>query len=639
MKKIKLKIGNKILAGFLALILIFALNAVSSILTLKKSNDIIIEIAEVIDPSMAAINDFTLLVTRSKMLTTNWVYLQMNEEDKEALRELHAKEYPQLKEELKSLTTRWTDKAQQQIIDSIFLDFEALLKVEKEIMTILVSFDDYEDFSKRSEANMMIEDDIMTRSSKIIKDLNAISVIKEKETEEAKQNLSASFDTLQNTTITLGLIIIALGLICSFFMARSLTIPINYIKAIILKLGQGELPEDSTKTFSGDEIGEMKEAVDKLVSGLKSTTGFAENIGKGNYKAEFAPLSENDVLGNALLEMRNNLQKVSEEDKIRNWVTEGMAKFGELLRKNNDNLSRLTEELISNLVKYTGANQGGFFIIQESNQEKYLNLAACYAWNKKKYLEQKIYEGEGLTGQAWLEKDTVFLTDVPDDYVSITSGLGEANPSSILIIPLKVNEEVYGVVELASFNIFQAHEIDFVEKIAESIASTISTAKINERTQELLQESTHMTEQLRSQEEEMRQNMEELQATQEEMQRAQNDRDQKENLINRTNMQIELDANFKIVHVNQILSDILRYELKDLLGKSVDEMMASKEAFEGTKRDLKGGKVWSGMLEMMNKYNEKVLVKISGGKIESANYNDSHKYLLFATEFSNIEVI
>lgn len=638
MKKIRFKIGNKIFAGFLALILIFTLNAVSSIFTLSRSSDIIEETAEIIDPSMAAINDFTLLVTRSKMLITNWVYLQMNEEDKEALKELHSREYPQLKEELNLLAAKWNDEAEKKKLDTIFRDFEALLALEKGIMNSLVTFEDYEDPLKRFDANMAIEGEVLDRSAKLDKKLEELSAIKEKETEAAKQNLTASFDTLQKTTITLGIISIAIGLMCAFYMARSITTPINYIKDIIIKLGKGELPEESAKSFSSDEIGEMKVAVDKLVTGLKSTSGFAENIGKGHYTAEFVPLSESDVLGNALIDMRNNLQKVAEEDKIRNWTTEGLARFGETLRKNNDNITRLADEIIANLVKYLGANQGGLFIIHEERDGiKYLNLAACYAWNKKKYLEQKIHEGEGLTGQAWLEKDTVFLTEVPDNYVNITSGLGEANPSSIVIIPLKVNEEVFGVVELASFHIFKEYEIDFVEKIAESIASTISSVKINERTQELLQESTQMTEQLRSQEEEMRQNMEELQATQEEMQRAQKDRDQKENLINLTNMQIELDANFRIGNLNHVFTQILQYDLKDLIGKPLETILVSKDSMTVARKNLEEGMVWSGVLELTNKYNENVLVKVSAGKIE-AMHQEEHKYLLFATEISNIEV-
>src|SRR5690606_3730041 len=251
-----------------------------------------------------------------------------------------------------------------------------------------------------------------------------------------------------------------------------------------------------------------------------------ENIGNGKYDSEFKPLSQKDVLGNALIEMRNNLKKVADEDKKRNWATSGMAKFGDILRNFSNDYEKLSDEIISNLVKYVEANQGALFIIDRDDQveskDPEMELAACYAWNKKKFMHKKIHKGEGLAGQAWLEGDTIYITDVPDDYINITSGLGSANPKSILIVPLKVNDEIFGVMEIASFSEFEEYKIEFIEKISESIASTISTVKINEKTQKLLKESTMMTEQMRAQEEEMRQNMEELQATQEKIQRDQN---------------------------------------------------------------------------------------------------------------------
>jgi len=236
-------------------------------------------------------------------------------------------------------------------------------------------------------------------------------------------------------------------------------------------------------------------------------------------------LSEHDVLGNALINMRDNLSKVAEDDKKRNWTTEGLAKFGELLRTNNNDVQKLSEEIISNLVKYIKGNQGAIYIIddEETDGEMTMSMKACYAWDKKKFLNQKIFKGEGLAGQAWQEGDSIYLTEVPQNYIRITSGLGDANPSSVLITPLKLNEQVFGVVEVASFNVFQDFEIDFVKRMAESIASTISSVKVNARTQRLLEESQQMTEQMRAQEEEMRQNMEELQATQEEMARKEKD--------------------------------------------------------------------------------------------------------------------
>jgi transcriptional regulator with GAF, ATPase, and Fis domain len=222
---------------------------------------------------------------------------------------------------------------------------------------------------------------------------------------------------------------------------------------------------------------------------LKATTQFAENIGNGKYDSQFQPLSEHDVLGNALLNMRENLARVAEEDKKRNWTTEGLAKFGEILRTNNNDVQKLSDEIISNLVKYLKANQGALYIIDDNEgEEPTMSMTACYAWDKKKYLNQKIHRGEGLAGQCWQEMDLIYLTDVPQNYIRITSGLGDANPNSILIVPLKVNDQIFGVVELASFNVLKDFEIEFVQKIAESIASTISSVKINARTQRLLEE-------------------------------------------------------------------------------------------------------------------------------------------------------
>jgi PAS domain S-box-containing protein len=323
--------------------------------------------------------------------------------------------------------------------------------------------------------------------------------------------------TVQNfITLFLSLFLaILIALILSNYLVKS----VGQLNKMIEKLRAGELPENIT-IDSKDEIGIIASSVNQLTEGLKITSEFAGEIGKGNFEMDFNPLSEKDVLGNSLLEMRTSLIKVAEDEKKRNWATEGLAKFGDVLRGNNEGLEVLADNIISGLVKYMNANQGGLFIVNDNNRsDVHLELIACYAWNKKKYLHMRIEEGDGLVGQAWQENDTLYITDVPDNFAKITSGLGDANPKSFLIIPLTVNDETFGVIEMASFNLFEQYEIDFANKLAESIASTLSTAKTNERTKVLLEQSQQQTEEMRAQEEEMRQNMEEMQATQEEMER------------------------------------------------------------------------------------------------------------------------
>ena len=640
MKNFRFTISNKILAGFIGLILIFTGYGIYSIVILNNNDRVVNDASANVRPSADVLKDFILLATRSKMLITNWVYLgnsSSNNEDKEALKKLHDSEYKELKKNIQSLTSFWKDENQQFKMDTAFIKMEALLEQQQVIMSTLVTFEDYEDALDKFTTEEAIESEVLPRTKELLALLQELVNEKQQESELADAEITANSNQLKNTAYFLIPGIILIGVLVSIFMARSITRPINYIKEIILKLGRGELPEDAEQRFGNDEIGEMALAVESLVNGLKSTSFFAEDIGQGKYDAEFTPLSNNDVLGNALINMRKNLKKVAEDDKRRNWATEGLAKFGEILRKNNDNLERLSDEIISNLIKYLNANQGGLYVINEhedDSEEDYLTLLACYAWDKKKYLDQQIFVGDGLTGQAWLEKDTIYLTEVPDDYVTITSGLGEANPRSILIVPLKVNEDIFGVVEIASFNHFEPFEIEFVERIAESIASSISSGKITQRTQKLLEESTNMTEMMRAQEEEMRQNMEELQATQEEMERSQRDTEDKERIITSTNMLIELDAGFNIANTNELVGNILGYESHDLSGRTFDQLVVSVEGLNTLKRGLDANDNWSGALELYNKQREKVAIYISAGKAYDMQSN-AEKYLLFGADISN----
>jgi PAS domain S-box-containing protein len=223
--------------------------------------------------------------------------------------------------------------------------------------------------------------------------------------------------------------------------------------------------------------------------------------------------------------MRQSLQTAANDQSIRakeeeqrNWGTAGLAKFAEILRHDNGNPEALAYNIVSNMVKYLDANQGGLSVLNDDNDnDKYLELRACYAFDRKKFLEKRINIGEGLVGACYIEGENIYLTDIPDEYINITSGLGDANPKAVMICPLKLNDEIYGVIELASFREFEPYQCEFIQKVSESIASTIATVRVNVRTSLLLEQTKLQAEEMANQEEELRQNMEEMQATQEEM--------------------------------------------------------------------------------------------------------------------------
>ncbi|MGE0079412.1 MAG: GAF domain-containing protein [Bacteroidales bacterium] len=314
-----------------------------------------------------------------------------------------------------------------------------------------------------------------------------------------------------------------------FFLGTVLTInpivrAINRVKVIIGEVAKGKIVEPIRK-HRRDEIGEMTQSIDLLIDEISKKTYFSNEIAKGNLDCSLQLQSDEDILGKSLINMRNSIVSAKEDEVARqlevekqNWTNEGLSNFAEMLRKNVVSIEDFTYGIVSSLVKYIGANQGGFYLVNSDNSNDiFIEMTACYAYERRKYQTKIIAMGEGLVGECIVEKESILLSDIPDSYMSITSGLGKGNPTQILIVPLKTDDGIIGAIELASFNTFEPHVIQFVERVSESTASTILRLKVNLQTEKLLMQTQSQTEQMKSQEEELRQNMEEMQSTQEEI--------------------------------------------------------------------------------------------------------------------------
>lgn len=310
-----------------------------------------------------------------------------------------------------------------------------------------------------------------------------------------------------------------LYLVVYFLLLR----PLGRLARQSSKIAKGDLNQPIIQTAFG-EIDEIAKSINLITSNINQATEFIKKIEKGNIDISTQTLQGNDSLSRALVNMSWQIQKIAEEEQQRNWATEGMAQFVYILRSNNDDIQALCDNIITNLVKYLKVQQGGLFVVNDTTlpiEKRYLELYACYAYDEKKFMHKRIEIGEGLIGQTYIQNETLQLNDIPTDYTKVISGLGEASPQHLLIVPMRVNQEVFGLLELASFNPFPSYQIQFIEKLGENIAATISNVKANEKTKQLLEEAQLLAEQLRAQEEEMRQNVEELQSTQEEMARKQ----------------------------------------------------------------------------------------------------------------------
>jgi HAMP domain-containing protein/putative methionine-R-sulfoxide reductase with GAF domain len=347
-----------------------------------------------------------------------------------------------------------------------------------------------------------------------------------------------------NRTLFISLGVGIFGLILIFiilvFISDNLTRPIVKITDSLKRMAMGEISSKlSLDIDTGDEVEEMAKALNTTIEGLNHKTSFALDIGNERLTSKLDLLSDQDILGKSLLDMRDSLKHSREEEEKRKvedakraWSNEGFALFSDILRQNSDSIQNLADEIVRNLVKYFRTNQAGMFILNdEDKNDLYFQFLAAFAWDRKKFVNKRVELGEGLVGACAMEKETIQLTEIPEDYVFITSGLGKATPRYVVLVPLKHDESVVGVLEMASFNKMEGHEVELLEKISESIASSILSVKINTKTRLLLEQSQQQAEEMKAQEEEMRQNMEELQATQEEMGRKAEEQKQREDAL------------------------------------------------------------------------------------------------------------
>lgn len=367
----------------------------------------------------------------------------------------------------------------------------------------------------------------------------------------------------------------------------------------------------------GKIIRQQNSSIKKEAKRATQILQFVEDLSDGKFDAELNIEDEDDDLGYSLSKLRENLISNKHEEELRRveeeqrtWVTNGVAQFAEILRRNNDNMEELSYNIIRYLVDYMKINQAGFFILKTNDEgEKYFELSGFIAFDRKKYTDKQINWGEGLIGRCGLEKETIYITDLPDNYITVTSGLGQSNPRSLLLVPLKTNDEIYGVIEMASFQPFHEHEISFVEKTAESIALTISSVQTNIQTSELLKETQIQAEKMSQQEEELRQNLEEMQATQEENERREIEMKGIIEAINHGSISCEFETDGTIISVNANFLKTFQYKPEEIEGQNVkifffrddveqlDEILDTirkGETFNGRvrRRTKKGEEVW-----------------------------------------------
>jgi signal transduction histidine kinase len=305
-------IRNRIYWSFLVLVALFVINGLVTNFTLNKSKKLSGHISTVIDPSQQGLSDFRSLLIESKMYTTNWVFLRSNQEDKQALRLLHQTKYPDLKKRLTTLFIQLGDPKMTDSLRQVFKEFEDLLMIEKRVMASLGKFTDYDDPVIKLMAEQAIEDDVIPRTTRLLKLLDKVNIHERDIKISEFQNLESYSMRLRTLILVLAIVIVIMGVFLSSYLTSIITQPINLIIKMVNDLGKGQL-DTVNLPVNNDEIGMMVRSVNELSNKLRETATFADEIGKRDFSMDFTPLGDEDILGKALLTMKDNLKTSGDE--------------------------------------------------------------------------------------------------------------------------------------------------------------------------------------------------------------------------------------------------------------------------------------------------------------------------------------
>lgn len=567
------KIDRKIYIMFFLVIAIASINALISTFTIKKSHRVTSDLVNNTNPSLEALTKFNLLVTNSKMLATNWVYLPANSSDKDSLRAINDAAYIELRGRTKSLMGYWNDSSHVKQMNDLFAEYNELTMYHTQIMRLLNDFDDYQDPMKMFTAGEILEREIIPRSDKITSHLKVIMDKRSEMAAQQQDEMLYSFNSLMVLVLGFALLIICSILISAFILIRSFIVPVLNVRSIIMRMGQGELPELKMK-IPKNAVGEMMQALRFMVEGFRQTSTFAEEIGKNNFDHPYKPLSANDVQGHALLRMRNQLKEASEVEARRKWLVEGLTELHEIMRANQEDFNILLDKIIHNIVDRLEVQQAAIFLLHNDDlNDLHIQLGSYYALNNKILNSHRYELKEGLIGQAIASNKIIELNEVNDPYFTIDTGMGESKSCSIIIIPLITSGKVVGAIEVASIKPFDSARKEMLEMMAEPIAASLFSLRANLITAQLLEESRKQADELVYQEQELRkinneltkqsqllrQSEEEMKSQQEELQQVNIELQEKAQLLQQQNVEIE-DARLSLVFKAEQLEQSNKYK-------------------------------------------------------------------------------
>ncbi|MBD2013061.1 HAMP domain-containing protein [Microcoleus sp. FACHB-53] len=331
----------------------------------------------------------------------------------------------------------------------------------------------------------------------------------------------------------------------------------------------------------------VNELAATLTTQLRAIAEVAIAVTKGDLTRSIAVEAQGEVavLKDNINQMIANLRETTQKNTEQDWLKTNLAKFTRMLQGQRD-LETVSKLILSELTPLVGAQHGVFYIMDGVDHQPLLKLLSSYAYRERKHLANRFQLGEGLVGQCALEKERILLTELPDDYIKISSGLGESAPRNAVVLPVLFEGMVTAVIELASFRRFNEIHLTFFDQLTESIAIVLNTIAASMRTEELLKQSQSLTEELQAQQKELTQtnkrleqqaqslkaSEELLKSQQEELQQTNEELEERSELLALQNREVER-KNHEIEQARQAIEE--KAEQLALTSKYKSEFLAN----------------------------------------------------------------
>ena len=414
---------------------------------------------------------------------------------------------------------RVVDGLEQDVYRELRLVRERFLGDKQEVMNVLDVFAQWKPI--RDEVIGLTKDGKAQEAQEITRGKGAAHVVKLETAmaglvdfaENKARDFIRSADRIGRTAFWWSTLFVAvalgLTLVIGVSVTRSLTRGLAVAVDTADQLSRGRT-DVTVEVDSRDEVGQLLESMHSLAATLRDAARQANAVASGDYSADVEPRSDEDELGVSLRTMTGALRDFTTRTTAQDWLKTGIARLNNAMRGDLD-VAELARLAISEVATYLDAKVGALYLVgEDSDGPSELALAGSYAYTRRKDLSNRFKLGEGLVGQAALEKKPILLRNVPEEYVRITSGLGDVSPRFISVVPFIHDDEVGGVIEVGLLAEPTETELEYLSQASSGFAINVRTAQGRDRLAHALEQSQRLSAELQTQQEELRVANEEL---------------------------------------------------------------------------------------------------------------------------------